>query len=112
MAWLAALLTVLGVIVCLALFVLWQMFWYRKKPRVKLPVEYPNGIPVLLQNGLPYPVSFSSTRTPFCGSKATGFSALETYCAILNSRFVKCRYRFHSISSVPNSLRTRVCFLS
>lgn len=61
MAWLAALLTVLGVIVCLALFVFWQMFWYRKKPRVKLPVEYPNEIPVLVQNGLPYPVGFSCT---------------------------------------------------
>ncbi len=64
MAWLAALLTVLGVIVCLALFVLWQMFWYSKKPCVKLPVEYPNGIPVLVQNGLPYPVCFSRTSNP------------------------------------------------
>ena len=64
MAWLVALLSVLGVIVCLALFVLWQMFWYSKKPRVKLPVEHPNGIPVLMQNGLPYPVGFSRTGNP------------------------------------------------
>jgi beta-glucuronidase len=64
MAWLVVFLAVLGVIICLALFVLWQMFGYRKKPRAKLPVEYPNGIPVLVQNGLPYPVGFSRTSNP------------------------------------------------
>jgi len=64
MAWLTALLSVLGVIVCLVLLVVWQMFWYAKKPRVKLPLEKPNGIPVLLQNGLPYPGSFSRTGNP------------------------------------------------
>lgn len=64
MAWLLALLTVLGVIVCLILLVVWQMFWYDQKPRISLPLERPNGIPVLLQNGLPYPGSFSSTSNP------------------------------------------------
>ncbi|HWP22093.1 MAG TPA: glycoside hydrolase family 2 TIM barrel-domain containing protein [Candidatus Cryosericum sp.] len=64
MGWLLALLSVLGVIVCLVLCVVWQMFWYDKKPRIALPLERPNGIPVLLQNGLPYPGSFSRTSNP------------------------------------------------
>ena len=52
---------VLGVVVCLLLFVIWQLFGVRRAPRPKLPLERPNGLPVLLQNGLPYPGCFART---------------------------------------------------
>ena len=52
---------VLGVVACLLLFVIWQLFGVRRAPRPKLPLERPNGLPVLLQNGLPYPGSFART---------------------------------------------------
>jgi len=64
MDWWAILLVILGVASLAVAFAFWGLFGYRRKVRVKLPLRDVDGIPVLIQNGLPYPSGFAFTGNP------------------------------------------------
>ncbi|MEN6594051.1 MAG: glycoside hydrolase family 2 TIM barrel-domain containing protein [Clostridiaceae bacterium] len=64
MGWWVVPCVVLGIIVSMLLFVAWQLFGYRTKVHPALPLQRLNGIPLLIQNELPYPGYFSSTSHP------------------------------------------------
>jgi beta-glucuronidase len=64
MGWWIVPCVLLGVTCCILIYLLWQLFGYRRKVEPKLPLQWLDGIPLLMQNGLPYPGRFSYTGDP------------------------------------------------
>ena len=64
MGWWIVLCAVLGAIFVIVAILFWQLFRYQKSVRPELPLRMPDGIPLLIQNDLPYPSYFSFTSNP------------------------------------------------
>lgn len=61
MGWWIVLCAVLGAIFVIVSILFWQLFRYQKSVRPELPLRMLGGIPLLIQNELPYPSYFSFT---------------------------------------------------